>query len=176
MTTFDNKAYEASDRNENQVKNSVYSDNESCKENRFTNLNDEEIRSMKRGKSQPPLFKLDIMTNSNEITTFDNKGNEAADGNGNQVKNPVYSDKESCKENRFANLNDEEICSMKRGIYKNLLTISIAFMLLFTAFESMASLQSSINKVGKAELAQVGYIFPAHISALASKMGQIKKN
>ena len=27
----------------------------------------------------------------------------------------------------------------------------------------------------KAELAQVGYIFPAHISALASKMGQIKK-
>ena len=88
------------------------------------------------------------MTNSNEITTFDNKGNEAADGNGNQVNNSVYSDKESCKENRFANLNDEEIRSMKRGIYKNLLTISIAFMLLFTAFESMASLQSSINKVG----------------------------
>ena len=88
------------------------------------------------------------MTDSNEITTFDNKGNEAADGNGNQVKNSVYSDNESCKENRFTNLNDEEIRSMKRGIYKNLLTISIAFMLLFTAFESMASLQSSINKVG----------------------------
>ena len=88
------------------------------------------------------------MTDSNEITTFDNKGNEAADRNGNQVKNSVYSDNESCKENRFTNLNDEEIRSMKRGIYKNLLTISIAFMLLFTAFESMASLQSSINKVG----------------------------
>ena len=27
----------------------------------------------------------------------------------------------------------------------------------------------------KAKLAQVRYIFPAHISALASKMGQIKK-
>ena len=92
------------------------------------------------------------MTDSNEITTFDNIGNEAADGNGNQVKSSVYSDKESCKENRFANLNDEEIRSMKRGIYKNLLTISIAFMLLFTAFESMASLQSSINKVGNDSL------------------------
>ena len=94
------------------------------------------------------------MTDSNEmVTTFGNKGNEAAgDGNGNQVKNSVYSDKESSKENRFANLNDEEICSMKRGIYKNLLTISVAFMLLFTAFESMASLQSSINKVGNDSL------------------------
>ena len=78
---------------------------------------------------------------------------------GRVIYNPAYTykfqlktTKESCKENRFANLNDEEIRSMKRGIYKNLLTISVAFMLLFTAFESMASLQSSINKVGNDSL------------------------
>jgi hypothetical protein len=35
----------------------------------------------------------------------------------------------------------------KRMILKNIIVISFAFMLLFTAFQSMASLQSSINKV-----------------------------
>ena len=35
----------------------------------------------------------------------------------------------------------------ERQIMKNIVVISFAFMLLFTAFQSMASLQSSINKV-----------------------------
>ena len=35
----------------------------------------------------------------------------------------------------------------KRGIMKNVIIICIAFMLLFTAFQSMSALQSSINKV-----------------------------
>merc|ERR1711956_170201 len=101
----------------------------------------------------PPLFKIDIMTDSNELNTFDNKAyvksDEAADGNGNQVKEKSsnYGDKESLKENRFANLNPEEIRIVKKGIYKNVIIIAIAFMLLFTAFQSMANLQSSINKV-----------------------------
>jgi len=95
------------------------------------------------------------MTDSNELNTFDNKAyvksDEAADGNGNQVKEKNSSnyggDKESLKENRFANLNPEEIRIVKKGIYKNVIIIAIAFMLLFTAFQSMANLQSSINKV-----------------------------
>ena len=35
---------------------------------------------------------------------------------------------------------------LKRKILKNVLLISMAFMVLFTSFQSMASLQSSINK------------------------------
>ena len=63
------------------------------------------------------------MADSNELNTFDNKayvkGDEAADGNGNQVKEKYSSnysgDKESLKENRFANLNPEEIRVVKKG-------------------------------------------------------------
>ena len=33
-------------------------------------------------------------------------------------------------------------------IMKNVVVISVAFMIQFTAFQSMAALQSSINKVG----------------------------
>ena len=35
----------------------------------------------------------------------------------------------------------------KRLILKNVVAISFSFMILFTAFQSMAALQSSINKV-----------------------------
>ena len=38
---------------------------------------------------------------------------------------------------------------LKRKIWKNVLLISMAFMVLFTSFQSMASLQSSINKARK---------------------------
>ena len=63
------------------------------------------------------------MADSNELNTFDNKayvkGDEAADGNGNQVKAKNSSnyggDKESLKENRFANLNSREIHVVKKG-------------------------------------------------------------
>ena len=37
--------------------------------------------------------------------------------------------------------------SEKRRMMKNVILISFSFLLLFTAFQSMANLQSSINKV-----------------------------
>jgi hypothetical protein len=43
--------------------------------------------------------------------------------------------------------NEKERKHEKKMILKNIVIISFAFMLLFTAFQSMASLQSSINKV-----------------------------
>ena len=46
-----------------------------------------------------------------------------------------------------ARLSEEEVRAETRIIYKNLLLISFAFLLLFVAFESMAKLQSSINVV-----------------------------
>ena len=63
------------------------------------------------------------------------------DGDRNQVKHLRFFN------NSFDNLNEEETRHVKRGIYKNVVIISVAFMFLFTAYESMASLQSSINKV-----------------------------
>merc|ERR1711892_499472 len=44
-------------------------------------------------------------------------------------------------------LSEEEIKAEKKIIYKNVLLISISFLLLFVAFESMSKLQSSINVV-----------------------------
>ena len=44
-------------------------------------------------------------------------------------------------------LSPEEIKAEKKIIYKNVLLISVAFLLLFVAFESMSKLQSSINVV-----------------------------
>lgn len=43
-------------------------------------------------------------------------------------------------------LGPEDIKQAKRRIIKNVLIVSFAFMLLFTAFQSMSALQSSINK------------------------------
>ena len=37
-------------------------------------------------------------------------------------------------------------CDLKKKIFKNLLLISVAFMVLFTSYESISKLQSSINK------------------------------
>ena len=45
------------------------------------------------------------------------------------------------------NMTAEEIKAEKKGILKNVFLISFAFLLLFTAFQSMSALQSSINKV-----------------------------
>eukprot|EP00090_Calanus_glacialis_P024669 TRINITY_DN3833_c0_g1_i1.p1 TRINITY_DN3833_c0_g1~~TRINITY_DN3833_c0_g1_i1.p1 ORF type:complete len:502 (-),score=112.42 TRINITY_DN3833_c0_g1_i1:104-1609(-) len=44
-------------------------------------------------------------------------------------------------------LSEQEIKAEKKIIYKNVLLISISFLLLFVAFESMSKLQSSINVV-----------------------------
>ena len=49
---------------------------------------------------------------------------------------------------RRMDLSQEQLRSEKRRIMKNVVFISFAFLLLFTAFQSMAALQSSINKVG----------------------------
>lgn len=77
-----------------------------------------------------------------ELKSFDNeayiKGPEE-DNNANQVQKSTKAE--------FSNLSEEERKKAKRGIIINVVTISFAFMLLFTAFQSMANLQSSINKV-----------------------------
>jgi len=49
--------------------------------------------------------------------------------------------------NVYQNLTAGERQAEKRAIYKNVLLISFSFLLLFTAFESMSKLQSSINTV-----------------------------
>ena len=49
-------------------------------------------------------------------------------------------------------LSQDELRSEKRRIMKNVIVISFAFLLLFTAFQSMAALQSSINKVRQSTL------------------------
>ena len=78
------------------------------------------------------------MTEKNEMYTFDNKA-YVADENDNGGP--------SKKVGRFAQMTDEEKSSAKRGIMKNVVVISFSFMLLFTAFQSIANLQSSINKL-----------------------------
>ena len=47
---------------------------------------------------------------------------------------------------RRMDLSQDQLKSEKRRIMKNVIVISFAFLLLFTAFQSMAALQSSINK------------------------------
>eukprot|EP00092_Neocalanus_flemingeri_P030399 GFUD01032999.1.p1 GENE.GFUD01032999.1~~GFUD01032999.1.p1 ORF type:complete len:501 (+),score=111.97 GFUD01032999.1:117-1619(+) len=51
------------------------------------------------------------------------------------------------KEVEASRLSEEEIKAEKKIIYKNVLLISVSFLLLFVAFESMSKLQSSINVV-----------------------------
>lgn len=56
-------------------------------------------------------------------------------------------------------MSPEEIRQEKRGILKNVIFISFSFLLLFTAFQSMSFLQSSINKVRN-----VNYFIYANVS------------
>ena len=49
-------------------------------------------------------------------------------------------------EKKSEELNEKINFNLKWKILKNVLLISIAFMVLFTSFQSMSSLQSSINK------------------------------
>ena len=85
------------------------------------------------------------------MNTFDNQGyvtdeNDNANSGGKRRKNTVEASSSS-KSSYLEGLSDEEKKSLKRGIMKNVVIISFAFMLLFTAFQSMANLQSSLNKV-----------------------------
>jgi len=81
--------------------------------------------------------------------TYENKayvpeyGIDENDNSAGGGKKHVDSEKQA---NRMDGLSNEEKKIMKRGIMKNVIIISIAFMLLFTAFQSMAQLQSSINE------------------------------
>ena len=81
-----------------------------------------------------------IMTEKNEMYTFDNKAYVPDENDNGRPKKPG-------QEGRYANMTEEEKRRVKRGIMKNVVIISFSFMLLFTAFQSMANLQSSLNKV-----------------------------
>jgi hypothetical protein len=58
-----------------------------------------------------------------------------------------YNNNKDPEVRKETSLSEDEIKSEKRIIYKNVLLISVAFLLLFVAFESMSKLQSSINVV-----------------------------
>ena len=91
-----------------------------------------------------------------EMNTFDNQGyvtdeNDNSNSGSKRGKNSVEASSSS-KSSYLEGLSDEEKKSLKRGIMKNVVIISFAFMLLFTAFQSMANLQSSLNKVSNTVL------------------------
>ena len=92
---------------------------------------------------------------TNDPQSFDNKAyDDSADPNSNNVRKYSTKDTEEFNNNVEArissvkNMSPEEIRLEKRSIMKNVIVISFAFLLLFTAFQSMSFLQSSINKVG----------------------------
>jgi len=83
------------------------------------------------------------------MKSFDNKAYEANEAEGGGGNDPNGNNKGGAVASR-CNVDDmtpEEIRVEKRGILKNVLLISMAFLLLFTAFQSMSALQSSINQV-----------------------------
>jgi len=93
---------------------------------------------------------------TNDPQSFDNKAyvsDDSADPNSNNVRKYSTKDTEEFNNNVEArissvkNMSPEEIRLEKRSIMKNVIVISFAFLLLFTAFQSMSFLQSSINKV-----------------------------
>ena len=91
-----------------------------------------------------------------EMNTFDNQGyvtdeNDNSNSGSKRGKNAMEASSSS-KSSYLEGLSDEEKKSLKRGIMKNVVIISFAFMLLFTAFQSMANLQSSLNKVSNTVL------------------------
>jgi len=55
--------------------------------------------------------------------------------------------KHNNNENHFETKRNDHLKEEKLHIYKNVLLISFSFLLLFTAYESMSKLQSSINSV-----------------------------
>ena len=55
--------------------------------------------------------------------------------------------KSTSSEDALPEISAKEAKQEKRRIYKNLFVISSAFLLLFTAFSTTSSLQSSINEV-----------------------------
>ena len=101
------------------------------------------------------------MATTTELQSFDNKGYIVEESNSASGPDPndnikKYSTQDGEFNNnvdtqiaKVKNMSPEEIRSEKRSIMKNVIVISFAFLLLFTAFQSMSALQSSINKVRK---------------------------
>ena len=103
------------------------------------------------------------MAGTTELKSFDNRGyitdESPPDKNANNFKQyeadagqSNNNGNSSTRDGRIANMTAEEIRIEKRSIMKNVILISFAFLLLFTAFQSMSALQSSINKVGITQL------------------------
>ena len=97
---------------------------------------------------------------TNDLQSFDNKAYVAEDFNSTGPNDPNGRTHKTKKdelnnngETQIANvkfvkdMSPEEIRQEKYGILKNVIFISFSFLLLFTAFQSMSFLQSSINKV-----------------------------
>ena len=74
---------------------------------------------------------------------MDNKGFRDVDIEKVSKAKSIISTSSDLKNNNIGMSAQQEM----RMILKNIIIISTSFMLLFTAFQSMASLQSSINKV-----------------------------
>ena len=74
---------------------------------------------------------------------MDNKGFRDVDIEKVSKAKSIISTSSDLKNNNSGMSEQQEM----RMILKNIIIISTSFMLLFTAFQSMASLQSSINKV-----------------------------
>ena len=119
------------------------------------------------------------MADSKDMNTFDNKS-YVNDGNETRVNNRKLSIGEKLERSKtktvFADLNEEEIKTAKRGILRNVIIISLSFMLLFTAYQSMASLQSSINKVSILSNFVTSIIHPHSMSHHLRKTSIIESN
>ena len=92
-----------------------------------------------------------------EMNTFDNQGyvtDENDNANSGKRRNIAVEASSSSKSSYLEGLSDDEKKRLKRGIMKNVVIISFAFMLLFTAFQSMANLQSSLNKVSSTAISR----------------------
>ena len=100
------------------------------------------------------------MEMTNDLQSFDNKAYVAEeytstdpnDQNGNKykTKNEELNNNAESQISTVKFVKDmtpEEIRQEKYSILKNVIFISFSFLLLFTAFQSMSFLQSSINKV-----------------------------
>merc|ERR1719192_911520 len=82
------------------------------------------------------------------MKSFDNRGYQDTEN----VRDPNHNNKGAeagggGARSSVDSMSQEEIKAEKKGILKNVFLISFAFLLLFTAFQSMSALQSSINKV-----------------------------
>ena len=80
-----------------------------------------------------------------EMKSFDNEGYLPTEPNGSDINSNTKP--RANKRSAVEDMSEEDIKAEKRGILKNVFLISFAFLLLFTAFQSMSALQSSINKV-----------------------------